>query len=452
MDAYLAFLRGEPRARAYLGASLIDDLGIAVSAWASALMMTNLAVTQRARASMMLPALGCFLVGSLVAGPLADWATRDLARYRWKVVLFGRAVETVVLGYLVIQLAGGHPTIGRVLPYVMVSAFMKTALRATRIAFSVDLLQAETDTELLDETGAPLRRKTHLLPLLSLVGFFSTLALLGGLIAGGEIMKWVHGRAHWLFGFDVLTNLGFVAVVAVACRPPRDLTRRAAPLGGKAFLKFWRSQVEGIRFLAAPAQRPLLALLAGAWIVEVITESFDGRMVIKHVLHGSDDAVRHAEIGWALVAAIGAALLPLLAKRTANIGKIFLLTMLLDGVVLMCAGRASAVLPFAAAIALDRSLTLTSGTLTEVAQNSISTAAMRGRIAGTYAVFVIVGDIGSEMLATAAETRWGIPGLIVRAGFLQIALVSMIAIAGGRRLWNFGLRADPSNRLLPAVS
>ncbi len=92
------------RARAYLAGALIDDVGIAVSAWAGTLMMTDLAVTQQARATFMVPTLLCFLVGTLVSGPLADWMSRAsaarLAEWRWKVVLAGRAVETALLALM----------------------------------------------------------------------------------------------------------------------------------------------------------------------------------------------------------------------------------------------------------------------------------------------------------------------------------------------------------------
>jgi hypothetical protein len=457
LASYAGFWRDERRARAFLAASLIDDLGIAVSAWASTLMMVNLAVTQRARAAIMLPTLACFLLGALVSGPLADWAARSppavLARWRWKVVLAGRGVETVVLAYLVTQLALGPPTIGRVLPFVMVSAFMKTALRATRIAFSVDLLRGtspacdEKGVALRDERGAPLEYKTHLVTFTSLLSLVSTLAFLSGLLAGGRVLARVGDRSFLLFAFDVLTNVGFIALIYRFCKP-------AATQAGAAVLPaaraegFWHSFAEGFRFLARPAQRPLLALLAGSWLVEVVTEAYDGKMVIKHVLHAGDDGVRYAEIVWTVVAAAGAALLPLIVRKVGSLGKIFLVTMLLDGIVIAASGRfaaagaAAALVPFAAAICVDRSLTLTATTLSDVAQNSVSSAAMRGRIAGSYALVTIAGDMLSQLLATMAEERWGIPGLIVRAGVLQVVLVIIIATAGGRRLWSFGLRVQ----------
>src|SRR5262245_26660286 len=112
---YAAFLRVETRARAFLAGSAIDDIGIAGSGWAGTLMMTNLAVPQQARASFMLPTLVCFLLGTLISGPLADWvaksAPENLARWRWHVVLAGRAVETAILGVLVAELAVAPPTI-----------------------------------------------------------------------------------------------------------------------------------------------------------------------------------------------------------------------------------------------------------------------------------------------------------------------------------------------------
>jgi hypothetical protein len=460
---YRSFLESEPRARGYLLGSLVDDVGIAVSAWGTTLMMTNLAVTQKARAMIMLPALVCFLAGALVSGPLADWMSKSslarLARWRWQVVLAGRMIETALLGVLVISLASGPPTIARVLPYILVSAFMKTGLRATRIAFSVDLLHEESVSRdgngevLLDERGEPLRYKTHLLTFTSLTSFLSTVAVLGGLLAGGIVMARVGGRLWALYAFDVLTNLGFIAAVYRLCKPgdaASPIAPPAAPEGGLRHLG--RSFVEGFRFLKEPAQRPLLALLAGSWLVEVITEAYDGKMVIKHVLQGGDDGVRHAEIAWTLVAAAGAALLPLLVRRVASLGKIFLITMFLDGLVIAVAGHVAkaaapaAVLSFTAVCCVDRSLTLASTTLADVAQNSVSSAAMRGRIAGTYALFVIVGDMASEALAALAEERWGIPGLILRAGLLQVALMTVIALAGGRRLWTFGLHAGAPAR------
>ena len=61
MASLLAALREERRLRAYLLASIVDDVGVALSTWAGALMMTNLFVDQRARAKFMVPMLCAFL-------------------------------------------------------------------------------------------------------------------------------------------------------------------------------------------------------------------------------------------------------------------------------------------------------------------------------------------------------------------------------------------------------
>ncbi len=458
---YATFLRLEPQARAYLAGGLIDDIGIAVSGWAMTLMMTNLNVTQAARATLMIPSLFCFLLGTLVSGPLADWFARkgalEIARWRWKVVLGGRAIETALLAIGVVVVASAPPTIARILPYFMVAAFMKTGLRATRMAFSVDILQEEVvrrgpnGEELLDEQGAPLRMKSYLVQFLSISSLVSTVAVLIGLVVGGQVMKLVDNRTWILFALDVLTNIGFLVIVYMWCRPmkarsPAPEVQTDKPIGRFRF--FWRSLADGFRFLARPEQRPLVALLAGAWLVEVITEAYDGKMVIKHILSGGDDNVRYAEIVWTLVGVVGALFLPLIAQRVAVIGRIFVVTMFLDGAMIALAGHVagakmpSAILPFTAVIAIDQSLTLISGTLTNLAQNSVSSAAMRGRIAGSYAIVVILGDMLSEGLASVAETLYGIPGLVLRAGLLQIGLVGMIVLFGGRALWNFGLQAE----------
>src|SRR5262249_44805419 len=159
----------EPKLRAYALASFVDDVGIAVSAWAMMLLATNLFTTQRARASFQLPALVCFLAGTIVSGPLADWVVRGslqrLARWRWRLVVWARLIEAAFLVILLVELAVGPPTIARVLPLVMVTAFTKTAFRPTRIAFSADLLTKETlqvDADgqpRFDEQGQPLRYK-----------------------------------------------------------------------------------------------------------------------------------------------------------------------------------------------------------------------------------------------------------------------------------------------------
>ncbi len=485
---YVLAFREEPKLRAYAAAALVDDVGVAVAAWASMLLMTNLFTSQRARASLMLPTLLCFLIGTIVSGPLADWGGRlelaRLARWRWRLVIWARLVETSMLGVLLISLASGPPTLGRVLPFAMLTAFTKTAFRPARGAFAVDLLRRESPQvdaageTLVDERGEPLRYKTHLLALTSLVGALAALATLSGLLLGGRILALTSGRYWPLFLVQGLAHLGFVAILFFHCHPTR--TWREVKLGellpdrdpGEAagapsdaiparvqglsawgvLAHFGRSLGEGARFLLRAKQRPLLILLAGAAMVELVTESYDGKMIVKHVLHGSDESLRHAELAWSVVGVLGVAAVPALARAVGSIGRIFLLTMLLDGVAIVLAGRVAAagapgaVLPFTIVLAVDHSLTLASTSLTELAQNSASSAAMRGRIAGTYAFVVIVGDLLVEGIATEVSESIGIPAMLARVGLLQIGLVALLAVVGGRRLWRFGLHEGDGAR------
>lgn len=159
--------------------------------------------------------------------------------------------------------------------------------------------------------------------------------------------------------------------------------------------------------------------------------------------------------------AIGLLLLPALAGYVRSLGKVFLAIMFLDGFVIARAGRfaglgaVSAVLPFGVAIAVDRSLTLASGSLGDLAINSASSAAMRGRIVALFTFAAIVGDMGAEILATALSDAMGIPAMVVRVGLVQAGVVALIAALGGKRLWSFGLRvgpqAEPAAERSPAV-
>jgi hypothetical protein len=463
LSPYRAALAGEPLMRAYLGAALVDDLGIAVTAWASALLQTDLFVDQRRRMQLMVPTLICFLVGNVVSGPLADWAdgrgAAALARWRWRVVIAGRAVETVALASLVLVVAGGAPTVGRVLPYMMVSAFMKTALRPTRIAFEVDLL-AEAAPQLdaagrplLDEHGQPRLYKTHLIAFGSISGALQSLAALTGLLLGGALLAAVH-HAYWpLFAFDVLTNVVFIAVVVVWCRPaPATAIGSTPPLARVGMIRSFAGSVrDGVRFLFARAQRPILALLAGSWMVELVTESYDGKMIARQVLHATDDEVRRAMIIWYLVGIVPALALPLLTRAVGALGRVFLVLMLVDGLVIAWAGRiagvpaAGAIGAFALVLGLDHALTVGATTLVDVASNSASSAGMRGRIAATYAFFVLIGDLAMEVGATRWSEAVGLARMLVQIGFVQVALVLVIAAIGGRRLWHFGLHARSSD-------
>ncbi len=476
VEQYRGAFRDEPKLRAYAIASFIDDLGLATSTWATGLLMTNLFTTQRERAGLMLPSLASFLLGTVVSGPLADWGARfslaRLARWRWRLVVWARVVQAGALVLLAVQLGTGAPTLASILPFSIVSAFMKTALRPTRAAFAVDLLaheRLELDADgrpKQDERGEPLRAKTYLLPMISLVGTLEATATLGGLVLGGEVMRVAGGRYGPLFVANGASYVLSAVVVLFFCRPwtaPAD----AASVGVRALfgevepeqrslphLKAWgavryfgASLRDGARFLVDRAQRPLLILLMGAFLVEIVSESYDGMMIVKQVLHGTDDEVRHAAIVWKIAGVLGVALLPALARRLGSIGRIFVVTMLVDGLVMAGAGRIAgagvrgAILPFAFAMTADHTLTLASSSLTELAQNSASSAAMRGRIAATYAFAVIVGDMAVEALATPVSESMGIPAMLTRLGWLQVGIVLALAAWGGRRLWQFGIRS-----------
>ncbi|HQY61587.1 MAG: hypothetical protein IPF92_05790 [Myxococcales bacterium] len=480
MGPYVAAFRAEPKLRAFAFANFVDDLGVAVAAWAAMLIMTNLFTSQRERASLMLPSLGCFLLGTIVSGPLADWAARfswaRLARFRFRLVVWARLVEGAALLFLLVRLTSGAPTVRGILPFVMLSAFTKTAFRPTRIVFSVDLLREqsvqtdETGAPLKDERGEPLLQKTHLLTMTSVIGGLQALATFGGLLLGGRILALAAGRYAPLIAVQAVMHLAFAGLLFFFCHPTRAArdvrlrelfvdvpgeddaaaggngapAARLTPLGAVAH--FGRSLGQGLRFLFGKERRPLLALLAGTAVVEFVTESYDGKMLIKHVLHGTDDAVRHAEIAWSIVGVLGVLAVPALARKAGSLGKIFVVTMLVDGLVIAAAGRVaaaaapSAVLPFTAILALDHSLTLASGSLAELAQNSASSPGMRGRIAGVYAFFVIIGDIVVEGVATEVSEAIGLPAMLTRVGLFQVGLVLVLVLVGGRRLVRFGLR------------
>lgn len=483
VGAYARALRDEPMLRAYLAGAVVDDVGVAVSAWALDLLRTDLFTDQRARASLMMPALLCLLAGSVLAGPLADWARHGspeaLARWRWRLIVWGRVLETLALAVAVVGMArDGHLSIAQLLPYFMVSAFMRTALRPARRAFEVDLLRHEAvqldaaGAVLHDERGEPRRYKTHLLAFGSLTSFLGTSATFVGLLVGGQILEAVHRSYVPLLAFDVGTNVCFVLVVVFFCHPERGAraislrelfrdpdagaagtVRGQARASGRSIARIalgelWQSVREAWRFLRAREQRPLAWLLFGAWLVEVVTEFYDGRMIVRHTLAGDAEAVRHAEIGWSLATLVVVLLLPALARRLGSLGKIFLVTMLLDGAAIALAGRlaglgtASAIVPFALVLGLDKGLTGASSALADLAQNSASSAALRGRIAAAWAFVVIVSDIFAEGAATALSEAVGLPGMLVRIGLAQIGLMGVVAWLGGRALWSFGLRSQ----------
>jgi MFS family permease len=425
-------LREEPAARRYLLANLVDDVGVAVSVWAIQILQTDMMKDQHARASIALPVLVVMIVGTLAAGPLADYARRwsvdALPKWRRDVLLVARVVETLALGALVALIASGPLTIARVLPYALVSGFLKTALRPTRLALAVDVLEREAPEEGLDEHGAPRTRKANLPAFAALTSQLSSAAVLAGLLLGGRLMSAAHGRAWILFAFDVLTNVGYLAILAtVPILAPKVRIRTLVTLQEKA------PRFAVVRFVFAKPQRWLLAILGGAWVIEFMDELYDGRMIVRHVLGGSAESVRFAEIAWTLASLVAVGALPALLKRV-PLRVAFTTAMLVDGAIMSLAGTVvirgglAAIAPFALLIGADRALTALSGTMAQLAQASATSASMRGRLNGTWQLWVIVTCIVAEGAATAASDAWGIGPMIRFVGVAQIVAVAILAL------------------------
>ncbi|HEX4513283.1 MAG TPA: hypothetical protein VH054_07095 [Polyangiaceae bacterium] len=426
-------LASERRARRFLLANLIDDVGVAVSVWAMAMMHTDLMRDQRERAKLVVPVLLVMVVGTLTAGPIADfarrWSPALLPRWRRNVLLVARGVETFALAGVVCVIASGPVTIARFLPYALVSGFLKTALRPTRIALAVDLLDHEEIEDGLDERGEPRRRKTFLPTFAALTSQLSSGAVLLGLVLGGKMMTLAHGRVWTLLAFDVITNVVFLAILATVPAPAATVSVTERPA----------RRFELVRFLAARPQRPLVALLLGAWMIEFVNELYDGKMIVRHLLGGTTDAVRFSEIAWNLAAVVALAALPAILARV-RLGVAFTVAMLADGLVVGVAGAfaargvPAAIAPFALAIGADRALTAVASTLVGIAQASATSTAMRGRLAGAWQLWVIVTCIAAEGAATAAADSWGIGAMMRVAGLVQIAAIAALAV--------FALRAN----------
>jgi hypothetical protein len=202
---------------------------------------------------------------------------------------------------------------------------------------------------------------------------------------------------------------------------------------------------DAARFLARADQRPLLILLFGALMVEWITEFYDAGMVVRQTLHLGDEAQRRIELAWNCAWMIGAALLPVLARWVGSLGKLFALTMLVDGVVIAAVGGfsgAGALVPVALLLGADHVLSTASSELAELAQNSASSAALRGRLAAFFAFVAIVGDIFAEVVSTALSEAYGVGGMLLRTGIAQIVILGALTLLGGRRFWAFGLRVE----------
>lgn len=476
--AYVAALRDEPKMRAYLVATLLDAVGIAASIWAAQLIMAQVFVDQRTRASLVIPTLLSSLAGTIVAGPLADWqgrrgGLRTLAVWRWQLVIVARVFETVALATLVPALARGAPTVAGLLPYFMISSFLKMALGSTRVALEVDLLRAEQvqtnddGSVRLDERGEPLVYKVNLLTLTSLLAAVNGLAAMGGLLLGNRIIALTGGRYWPLFAFDVATNSAFVVVLFVFCHPTASrpslrafFTRaeRRGPASGVAETarELVESFREVFRFLFAEGQRVLLWVLVAAWLIELFGEFYDDKMILKQLLGASNSELWRAEIVWSVAAVLPSLVLPALSRRVGRLGRLLVVALVVDGVVIATAGHLSSIptslVPFSAALALDRGLTVSSKTLVALVQNSASSAAIRGRLAAVFGILVLASNVVVQSVATVAAEAVGIPRMVMLVGVAQITLVGAVALAGGGRLWRFGLHPrNPRSVAPPAL-
>ena len=140
-----------------------------------------------------------------------------------------------------------------------------------------------------------------------------------------------------------------------------------------------------------------------------------------------------------------ALVLPALSRRVAKLGKLLVVTLIIDGVIIAVAGQfataAMMLIPFTVALALDRGLTVSSKTLIALIQNSASSAAMRGRLAATFGIVVLLSNIFVQSVATVIARRVGIPTMMTLVGIAMVLFVASVAFFGGPRLWRFGLRS-----------
>lgn len=518
---YAAVWREERRFCRYVAATVIDDVGFAATSFAILMLKTELFTTQHQRAQLRIPTLACFLIGSVVAGPIADWArggTRAaLLHWRWRVVLGGRLVETAALAMVIPVVGSGAPTVARLLPYFLIAALAKAALRPTRAAFEVDLLRREEvqiDADgavLFDDRGVQRTLKVHLVPATSLLSSLRGAAALTGMLIGGQVIALAGGSFAPIFAFDVLTNLAFVVMVYLWCAPARWAREPRAPvapvgsgavgsLAGTAppyavavpgtgaseamregepvaeararrattFRGAGASGIDGtfvpagagvrlrdsaagyaevMRFLRDPSNRALACFLSAGWFSELVTEAYDGAMIVRHVLHGSADKVRHGQVAWTFVGVLVAGIAPSSLRRVDRIGLIVVLCMLADGAIitalgrLLVAGRPEAIPPAAALLAIDHGLSLTTAIAVGVVLSSASGSALRGRMFGAYAAISLVSAMFVEWLASRAAAIVGIPRMLTILGLVQVAGVCAVALSAGWSLNRFGLRS-----------
>jgi hypothetical protein len=155
------------------------------------------------------------------------------------------------------------------------------------------------------------------------------------------------------------------------------------------------------------------------------------------------DRASPGEEGYAILVAL---VLPSLTRFVPRLGALFLVGMTLDGFAIIAMGLFTgmgpvALGPMVATLSVDRGLTGVSDRFADLAQNSASSTAMRGRIAAAYALAAILGDIFAEMGSTAVSEAYGPAGMLVRLGVGQCVLLVVLAVVGGKQLWMYGLRA-----------
>lgn len=461
---YWLLFRQEPKGRAYLLASFIDDLGIAASLWASQLVMTRLYTDQGVRASVMTPMLACLLVGTLLGAPLADSYVRfpwRVAMQRWRISLVIRILETIALTYLTITIAAGRPTIASILPYVLVSSVLKALMRPTRQAFEVDLLRVRKFSAPIEGHEVPDNRRkpliVHLPSFLSFKELSGTLAGLGGLAAGGLLVALVSGKLWALFAVDVATNMVFVAILFCYCKPAIEAegdkkSEHNAEFGG---VKMGRTRsgtarplslIREIRdFVLAEESRPILYASFCGWLVAFFSEAYDGKMIVKHIMQGSDNAVRVSELLWQSIGAAALLMLPALSRRVSFSTSMLVVFAAVDGVVFLLAGSVAAqqladrIPVFVGLLALDGFFVVACGWMVILIQAQYAPVQLRGRIMGIYIFVVLLGNLMMQQIATFVARAVTIPRMMSVFGAVQLIIATLIwwLYQRKRRLINF---------------
>ena len=199
-------------------------------------------------------------------------------------------------------------------------------------------------------------------------------------------------------------------------------------------------------------------MFLGGVVLDATAQTFDDKMLMLQIIKVPDDVLRHSELFWSLLAIAFPAALPVLRKRIKSLGKLFIATMCLDGLIIAVAGhfatfgpphlaphlpafeRAAVVLPLVLVLGVDRGLNVTTKSLIALAQNSASSPAMRGRLASAYLLAITGTNILVHLVATKVSEEIGIPRMILFAGLLQVTVVLTLGFAAKRTLWRFGLK------------